>query len=478
MGGSVSVSSTPGEGSCFEFSVLMQGSHLSEAVKPDVNITDMSILIVDENATNRKILCDQLEHWGAIITESPNSTKALKLMEDNLERPFSLVLLDMYMPDMDGITLAKEIRKKPDYNSTRLIMMTSMGQMRRLGDAKHFKDLGFCSHCSKPITTNGLINALTASFKEGGETEPEATAIRQDEPVNESETPKQQEKLLPTTHKKYRLPEELTDSAHILLVEDNHINQLLAQSLLKEMGLDCQIANNGVEAIETLKNVEDDDLYTLILMDCLMPEMDGYEATRQIRQGMAGEKARNLPIVAITANAITGDKEKCLDAGMDDYLSKPIDPGKMKKIIFHWLGNGKSNKDNNEIEQDNTNTEPYAEEKTSEIWDKKDALYRLVGNEKLLLQLVKIFVDEMPERIERLRQAIETGQMKEIVSLAHTVKGSAGNIGGVKLQELAAELEKTAEKGDSKHLNELWPEFYEQYLVLYDIFISTLKEAV
>jgi len=315
MDGRISVSSTEGVGSTFTFSVLFQKSNQSKQVLPSVDTGLLKLLIVDANASSRETLKNQLEHWGANVTTSENADQALKLCDlefnNDISSGFDIAFLDMNLPGINGEALGRQLQSNSRFRHMKLVMMTSIAA---LGDARHYADIGFSAYFPKPVTTIDLFKALSVVSDDG-------EALRNAQP-------------LVTRHYLQELDNENSQSAvqsnwpentRILLVEDNHVNQLVAKGTLNTLGFQVDIAADGLQAIERLKTADIDHPYTCILMDCQMPEMDGYEATRQIRQGSAGETYIAVPIIAMTANAMKGDKEKCVAAGMDDYISKPFE---------------------------------------------------------------------------------------------------------------------------------------------------------
>ncbi len=330
MNGDISVTSELGEGSCFHFYVILQKSNKSRRVMPKVNIKNLKLLIVDDNETNRQVIRGQLEHWGSTVFEADSGQQALLLCDqecrDDNNAPFDVALLDMQMPYMDGAELGKIIRSDKRFKQMKLIIMTSMGH---IGDARYFADLGFDGYFPKPATTADIFGALSVVTK-GGEVFDEA------EPLVTSHYLK----TLAPAKDEYFSDTDLgtIKNKRILLVEDNRINQMVAKGILTKLGLTfIDIANNGVECLEKLSQENKAKRYDMVLMDCQMPEMDGYSASRQIRMGNAGEFNKNIPIIAMTANAMAGDRQKCLDAGMDDYLSKPIEVNILITKLLHWL---------------------------------------------------------------------------------------------------------------------------------------------
>jgi CheY-like chemotaxis protein len=327
MGGDVRVTSEVGKGSVFEFSIRLAPSAQSKLVMPEINTQNLSLLIVDDNLTNRQVLSGQLEIWGCNVCEAVNGEESLSILNERMNNladlgrnvPFDVAFIDMQMPGMDGAELGRRIRADKRFDGMKLVMMTSMGHK---GDAKFFADLGFSAYFSKPTTTSDLFDAL-AVVVEGG------AALKQAKPLVTHH-------YLKTLVKKSQ-NESWPEHARILVVEDNMINQMVAKELLSQLGLAADTAANGQEAIEVLSKTSTEASYILVLMDCQMPIMDGYESSRKIRSGEAGALAKTIPIIAMTANAMKGDKEKCLEAGMDDYLSKPINPDTLEAKLRQWI---------------------------------------------------------------------------------------------------------------------------------------------
>ena len=335
MGGDVQVTSNIDKGSCFSFTLNLEPSGLSQSPRPNIDITNLNLLIVDDNATNREVLRGQLELWGAKVTEAESAAEALDICDALHQRctggekdwlPFDIALLDMQMPEMNGADLGRIFKSTPEFRAMKLIMMSSMSTR---GDAKYFSELGFDGYFPKPATSSDLFDALSVIAEDGSLL--------------------QQAKPLVTRHfvrglqdEKDELGFNWPEESRILLVEDNKVNQLVAIHVLEGFNLSAEnlstdIANNGLEALDILKKAQNEAQYALVLMDCQMPEMDGYEATRAIREGDAGEANCNIPIIAMTANAMSGDKEKCLTAGMSDYISKPIAPEELEALMNKWM---------------------------------------------------------------------------------------------------------------------------------------------
>lgn len=475
MGGSISVRSALDQGSSFEFTLALEASEQSQQVVPDVDISRLRLLLVDDNSTNREVLRGQLELWGASVVEACSAQEALLLCRQQIElngvvegqlwAPFDVAFLDMQMPEMDGSELGRRLQTDANSRAMKLIMMTSMSQR---GDAKFFADLGFSGYFPKPATTSDLFDAL-AVVVNGGEV-------------------LQQAKPLVTSHFVKGLvegPSSIIDwprGARILLVEDNHINQQVALGIIEDFKLTVDVAANGLEALVALTSAQREDAYSLVLMDCQMPEMDGYEASREIRAGAAGDNNRSIPIIAMTANAMTGDREKCLAAGMSDYLSKPINPDELEAGLRQWLlpdydySTGSKPSAINSLETVVTVSEPASVEQDLETWDQVSALQRVRGIDDRLKKLIQMFLDDMPERINHLQNAVNSNDYSEAKMLAHSIKGVAGNLSAMRLQHLTGSAESAAKNEDGGGLHTLASEVVEAYQQLEDCLHSYMQE--
>jgi len=258
------------------------------------------------------------------------------------------------------------------------------------------------------------------------------------------------------------------DDTKILLVDDNHTNQMVAQGLLQSFGLDANIANDGLEVLDALKNADKATPYSIILMDCMMPNMDGYSASEAIRKGEAGEENINIPIVAMTANAMRGDKEKCIASGMDDYISKPIDPDILKKTLLKWLLNS-------EISLEPMQEEVKPQIKDLLVWDKEDVLKRLTNNEILLKKVMTMFIEDIGKNLDNLKEAIDKEDMKSYKFQMHSIKGSAANAGAKKLSNLAKTLEIAAEEGEVNLLKDNMKDLKNQVKEVVELFNEYLQ---
>jgi signal transduction histidine kinase/DNA-binding response OmpR family regulator len=319
MGGEIGVRSDPGHGSTFWFNVQLEKQSGPPVPAPSIyyrDLFDLRVLVVDDNATNRQILRHQLFAWKMQKGSAANGYEALDLLRTAVAdgKPYDLALLDMQMPEMDGMTLARSIKADPSIASTRLIILTSMGYMHSQED---LKSAGVDAYLVKPVKQSRLFDCLVTvlgrAAAEHAFTEPEEAT-----PTAPAADPSR------------------GAATRILLAEDNIVNQKVALAQLKGLGFSADAVANGHEVLAALKHVP----YDIIFMDCQMPEMDGYEASRLIRQAEKTNSVTWKPpvrIVAMTANAMTGDREKCLAAGMDDYLSKPVRKAELQSALMKWI---------------------------------------------------------------------------------------------------------------------------------------------
>ncbi len=456
MGGDVEVTSEYGRGSCFSVDVKLEKSDRSRQVLPDVDMTSLNILMVDDNSTNREVVSSQLRVWGAHVTEAENGAHALTLCEercygsDKSDMPFfDLALLDMQMPEIDGVELAKRLKDDTRYAAMKLVMMTSMGQK---GDKQYFNALGISAYFPKPVTTADLFSALAVVSENG-------SVIDGDDPLFRSQTlnsPKYAEKVKAIE----RIARE--HYARVLLVEDNQVNQMVASDMLSDYGLQVDIAANGLEALASIQSTPPDAAYGLVLMDCQMPDMDGYEASLLIREGQGGDRNRNVPIVALTANAMAGDKEKCLASGMNDYLAKPIDPDALLDKVHTWLVLSSEQRDGVKTDVthhhsgrlDNNANDVVPDE--TPVWDKAGSLNRVRGKEERLKKLVAMFLNgDHKSRLQTLEQAVEAGDCVAVAEIAHAIKGVVANLGGMKLGEVIVSIEISAKESKEENLKVL-----------------------
>lgn len=427
MGGEIGVDSRMGKGSDFWFTIRL--SRASETIPsetaPVAILENIRVLIVDDNATNRQILETHLAHWRMRPVQAGNGFEALDLLHEarKAEDPFAVVITDMQMPEMDGETLGKTIKADADLRDTRLIMLTSLG----VGDdSARLLQIGFSAHTTKPIRMTEL-KSLLSRILSGKPAIPQQRAGEFSSPLAT---------VRPLINTK----------ARILVVEDNITNQQVALGILKKLGLSGDAVANGEEAVTALETIP----YDLALMDMQMPVMDGIAATRRIRAPESSVLNREIPIIAMTANALQGDRERCLEAGMNDYLAKPVSPDALAAMLSKWLpGRQKETSPDNSGERPTkTVTSNTAEVKP--IFDRAGMLARLMGDEELMGTVIAGFLEDMPVQMNQLRDCVNNGDIQGAARQAHTIKGASANVGGERLRAAALEMETALKAGDMK----------------------------
>ncbi|MGB9521845.1 MAG: response regulator, partial [Anaerolineales bacterium] len=307
MGGEIGVNSQVGVGSEFWFVISLRKQKngvVSHLISAD-ELVGIRILVVDDNQTNRTFLKRTLEGFGCAVNTASSGKVCIQEIQQAVaqQKPYQLVLLDMQMPEMDGETTVKLIRQDENIKDTKIIILTSMGQQ---GDVKRFQELGCVGYLLKPIRQLELRDAVRLA-------------------LSQENTPK------PKIITRHTISEYACSQCRILLVEDNPVNQKVAVKLLTKAGFSVDTASNGIEALKLLQEGK----YQLILMDVQMPEMDGFETTQRIRE--MDTPLRDIPIIAMTAHALKGDREKCIEVGMNDYISKPIDHQELLEVLSKWI---------------------------------------------------------------------------------------------------------------------------------------------
>jgi len=440
MGGSIWVESEVGKGSTFHFTArlgLQTGAAHKPAIEP-VDVKSLPVLVVDDNATNQRILEEMLTNWGMKPTVVDGGRAALVEMKRAAVsgEPFPLALLDAMMPEMDGFDLAEQIKQHPELAGATIMMLSSAGQR---GDAARCRELGIAAYLTKPIKQSDLLDAiLTVLHTSSAETRE------------------------PSLRPQYALPESRR-RLHILLAEDNAVNQRLAVRILEKRGHTVVVAGNGKEALAALER----EAFDLILMDVQMPEMDGFEATKAIREKEALSYSKvspqfsvfsppdcglrtpdsglfHIPIVAMTAHAMKGDRQRCLEAGMDAYVSKPLQARQLLEVIESLVST------------------PAGAEMSSldeagpleAAFDQNVALARVEGDTELLQEIVALFSDEAPRLLSEIRESITHCDSKALERAAHSLKGSVGSFGAQGAFDAALRLEVMGCGGDFTHAAE------------------------
>jgi len=417
MGGNIKVKSQIDQGSKFFFSATFDKyrPRKKQEFSDTLDLSEKTILIADSQPAYRSMLSNLLDNIGCKHLEVSDGHSALSMIKDSVStnQPIDLVLIDMHLSKIDGIKLGKMIKSDPTISHIPMIMITFVGQR---GDISMLQDIGFAAYLSKPVKQSLLQKSLQKIFSA------KRVEAKGSEPNN--------------IITKFSISEEETPKSHILLVEDSEMNKRLASVYLNKMGYQVETASDGKEAISKLAKKR----FDLVLMDIQMPVMNGIEATKIIRSGQDQNIDHKVPIIAITANAMSQDRKICLNAGMNDYLSKPFKPEDLQSKIEKYLGN--------------INVKTKQKRKTdrssipSKYYDKKAILDRIDGDTDLFRQLIKLFIQEVPNQIRQIKLAIKEKDPERITLFAHTIKGSAYNIRAMELKQVAFDIEQAGKLSD------------------------------
>ena len=407
MGGTISVESQPGRGSTFRFTAWFEMQQ-AEAEVPPLGwrtLSDLPVLVVDDNSTNRRILVEVLTSWHMRPVAVEDGGSAFAILEESLRTTrFALALLDGHMPDMDGFAVAERISRDHRYAGMKLVMLTSAGQTQ---DAARCRKLGISAYLTKPIKQSELFDVI----------------------VNAIVPPRTEKPRIPKLRKK-PMPEHR--GLRVLVAEDNQVNRLLATRVFEKLGHRVRVVSNGREALSAVKA----GTYDLIAMDVQMPEMDGLDATRAIRVWERGN-ASHIPIIAMTAHAMKGDAERCLAAGMDAYTTKPIRLPELERAITKATSPSISEK------------VPLSKgEQVDGRIDHAALLAGVDGDRDLLRQMVRVFLTDYPQRAAEIKKAVRRGDAVAVERAAHTLKGALGNFAANSAIAAAQELETMAKRGD------------------------------
>jgi two-component system sensor histidine kinase/response regulator len=415
MGGRLWVESEPGHGSTFHIILRFGSAKEPVAARPLLpveTLRNLAILIVDDNATNRRILQETIAFWGMRPTIVPSAQEAMTHLADAaaLGEPFPMVLLDAMMPDMDGFELAQWIKNHPELGTTILLMLSSAG---RPFEAGRCQELGIARYLTKPIKQSELLDAILNALHVMPElVRPQLAAVD---------------------------CEPAAYPMKVLLAEDNAINQMLASRLLEKFGHAVKVVGNGLEALAAL----DAESFDLVLMDVQMPEMDGLTAAAAIR-AKEGADSRRVPIIAMTAHAMKGDRERCLAAGMDDYLAKPIQARHLRAAVERYSRL--------------PTRMPLAEATTAapppDALDVKRAL-EFVGDVRLLQELAEMFLKDCPLLMQNVRDAVANGDAHKLKASAHSLRGAIAHFAATEAADLADKLQRLGHKGSQVGAAEL-----------------------
>ena len=416
MGGALRVTSRPGEGSTFWIEVRLpiaaEGPRLP-TLAPE--LSGIRALIVDDNSVNRQVLRERLLSWRMRPDDVESAERALVALRKAVDGgdPYGIVLTDFEMPDGDGAMLARAIRLDPALGDVAVVLLTSVDQQ---GSAEQLQAAGFSACLVKPVRVSLLMDALLVVLGTSPEGRNSGLVTQETLMAQRSERPRVLYAPGPPVH------------ARILVAEDNPVNQQVAAAMIERLGPRVDVAANGKEVIELLALLP----YDLVFMDCEMPEMDGYAATTEIRRRNVG--GRRIPIVAMTAHAMEGDRERCLAAGMDDYITKPVDPAAIDAVLRRW-GRPPAGRDG---------SEPAVE--LAAVLDPRriDQLRATLGRGggALLRKVVEAFLADTTARLTAMRQALDRNDAAAVQQLAHALRGSCLNVGALHMTEVASALER------------------------------------
>jgi PAS domain S-box-containing protein len=425
MSGEIGVQSAVGTGSTFWFTLPATIADSPEQRPRRNDLGGTRVLVVDDNATNRVMLGRTLESWGVEHQDAPDAPSALRALRDGAAGglPFDAALLDLHMPGVDGLTLASQITADPSIASVALVLLTSSAQR---GEASLAEAAGMAGYLAKPVHPVQLHACLATVLATGAGAAARVPIVT-----------------------RHRLAERAIRGGTVLLAEDNPVNQRVACGILQALGYRVEVVSDGREAVAAAALAS----FDAILMDCQMPEMDGYEATRLIRA--AEGTARRTPIVAVTASAMQQDRQRCLDAGMDDHLAKPLRRDQLAVILERFAHGGQPARDANGDQRMDNAPAPVGDLQTS-IRSRLDELFEgLDGDiEADCAELLQSFLRRAADEIDLVTDALAANDAELVRQRAHSLKGMAANVGVTTVAMLAAEVEDAARDG---HLHAIGP---------------------
>jgi CheY-like chemotaxis protein len=395
MGGEISVISAPSAGSTFRFSVKLSPRIARPAIETR-ELAGARLLVVDDHPVCRQLFRQQTMDWGLDCETAAGGEEALAALRGAARggRPFRLALIDMRMPGMDGLELGRRIKADPELTPLAMVLVTALNSTAFAGRAR---ELGFAAVLSKPVRYAQMRATLARLASGGGDAEPRSSAVPAEGPLL---------------------------SGRVLVAEDNAVNQRLTVAQLAKLGIHADVVANGAEALVALAQLP----YDAVLMDCQMPEMDGFQATHELRRREAAAHQRRMPVLAMTANAMDGDRERCLAAGMDDYVSKPVRIEALAAALGRWLPGA-------------------APPATKPAPVDGSALQRLraeIGDDQTVNDIVRLFLTEAPGHCAAIAKAQAAGDAEQLRRASHKLRGSSQIMGAVRMAECCALLEALA----------------------------------
>ena len=452
MDGQIGVRSQAGKGATFWFDATfeIQDQGVDGPNEPPSPLTGTAVLVVEPNPSSRRCLVSLLDRLGYSVKTMSDGLGALDELTQayHQKAPYQMALLATHLTDMDGVTLGEKIKTDRINHQTRVVLMIPLNHRV---DPKTAESQTFDGFLTKPIRKAQLKECIVQALSAPGDdpnSEPDPLISRQ-----------------PQTQKRQTKPS-------ILLVDDNLTNQQVATAILTKLGCHIDIASNGKEALAATAV----KAYDLVFMDCQMPEMDGYEATRKIRDPQNQSMRCDIPIIAMTAHAMKGDREKCLRAGMNDYITKPIHPHVLSQILDQWLAAGKNSgldsmgyqhpAEKSLTNRESTRSPQMASTESRQermIFDRTAFLSRLSDDMDLARMVVESFLEEIPGEIDLLESATHQGDAQKATAQAHKIKGAASNVGGLQLSRLAAEMEASCNNHDVKQLIRMMPVLKQEF---------------
>ena len=426
MGGSIGVSSKPGEGSTFSFTLpLPLDPEPPASPMPVADLADLRVLIVDDDGVSRRVLREQITSWSMHANPCASAETALTALRKAKAEgdPYRIAILDYQMPVMDGEMLARAIKSDPALRETVLVMLSSLGQR---DDENRVSDAGFAAYLLKPVRQSLLMDTLAtvwAAHQDGV-----STRLITRHTLAKAGAAKT---AFTTTNGRPL-------ASRVLVAEDNVVNQKVAQRSLQKLGCQVQVVANGKEALEMLEMFP----FDVVFMDCQMPEMDGYEATAEIRR-REGD-SRHIPIIAFTAHTMREDREQCLDAGMDDYIPKPVRSGDLRKALEKWIAAPASSAPGDQAPEkiQDHRGDPVDLSVLDNVRELGEA-----NEPDPVSELIDLFLRDFPVQLAALREAVTKGDAAALEATAHTLKGSSAYLGATGLSAVSGDLERTGRAG-------------------------------